>query len=318
MRVLFAGIACARLGICQKGLSLSMIPQPPHPISLDAFLDTACAPTAPESDAELYALVDHSGARGLLANLQRLGTLSWRSLFEGSTEAQAIDAAPLLIALPDGGHASSERELLRWLHRQCSTTSCVVTMRSSLAADALFNALRARLNVLLPQHVPVMLRYFDTRTLAVLPTVLTAEQRTGFFGIARRWFWLNRYGQAETFNSALSPEVDTWPSDCELNDTQEAALIESGNSDAVVFQLVQSAPDIVREHGRLALHMLAERHAPAMRRFHLDSVQMQTLYCMAAVEHGDDFAQSDRWKASMGRVAAGQLSFTQAVSEVGA
>jgi Domain of unknown function (DUF4123) len=295
-----------------------MLPQPPSPMDLDAFLEAACAaPERPDGSA-LFALIDHAGAPGLLALLKRVGSLQWRSLFEDSTEANAIEAAPLLVALPRDGAAVQEREFLRWVYRHCCTTTCVITLRTEMSERALFEALRRRMDACLPDDMPVMLRCFDTRTLSVLPGVLTEPQRTMFFSIASRWFWLNRCGQARMLSGAPKQVADTWPANFRLTEAQEARLIESGAADAVLYQLVQSAPDVVREHGRLALYILIERLMSTMRAQRIESVPMQALYCVAEIDHGPEFASTPRWKEPMTRVAQGEISFAQAIEEVGA
>ena len=76
-----------------------------------AFLQAISAASAP-TDSRLYALVDHAGAPGLLKRLREQPQTRWTSLFSGSTEETAIEAAPLLLDL----NTINREAWLRWLH----------------------------------------------------------------------------------------------------------------------------------------------------------------------------------------------------------
>ena len=138
------------------------------------------------NNARLYALVDHAGAPGLLAELGRRTGIPWCSLFEDSKEQGALEVAPVLIQFADGGSSQTELKLLAWLHRACKFSTSLTVLQSSLAQPALASALKRRLNAKLPDGMFVMLRYFDTRILGSLITVLTAAQRGEFLGVAAR------------------------------------------------------------------------------------------------------------------------------------
>lgn len=295
-----------------------MLAQPDPPVHVDAFMADVCLPIAQPDATTLYLLIDHSGAPGLVSELRRLRSLPWHSLFDASVNDSALEAAPVLVHLPHDGTSAHERALLRWLHAKCATTCCVLAFRSACSEASLVRALQRRMNVVLPQGLPVLLRYFDTRTLSELPAVLSEAQREAFFGVATRWYWLDRYGHAQTFAPQQSSETDTWPDACEFTAAQEAALIDAGAADAVVFQLVQSAPDVVQQHGRLALYRLVQCCLPDMLGYRVESVQMQALYCLAEIEHGPCFDQRARWKPLMEKVQVEQLEFAQAMSELAA
>jgi Domain of unknown function (DUF4123) len=264
-----------------------------------------------------YLLVDHAGAPGLMQALQRRPSLTWTSLFEDSKEVGALEVAPILIRLPDARANFVEREFLEWLYRACQYSTSVTALHSAWERDRLASALRTRLDMMLPDGMPVMLRYFDTRALESLLRVLTAEQQGQFLGVASRWQWLGRAGELHQRHTEQLT-TDPWPHRLEIDVTQQNALIESGEADALVAQMNAQAPDLCRHEQRADLHALAERCASKFGPLGIDDIRTQALYCLTALELGSDFDSQPGWAEVLARVAKKQISFEAALGEMGA
>ena len=86
-------------------------------------------------------------------------------------------------------------------HLACGESTSLTLLHSSLAFEALAQRLKYRLDVLLPDGLPAMLRYFDTRILESLIQVLEPDQRNHFLGIAYCWQWLDRGGDMRAFKA---------------------------------------------------------------------------------------------------------------------
>ena len=287
--------------------------------NLDDFLSAvqgAATDETPAGEQVRYLLIDHAGAPGLTQALRGRYFLSWTSLFEGSTEVGALEVAPILVQLPSHRMTSSERDFLQWLYRKCQFSTSVTALHSTWTRDSLEHALKIRLDAVLPDNLPVMLRYFDTRTLESLWRVLTAEQQKQFFGFASCWQWLDRAGDLHQWHTEQLTN-DSWPARFEVDVTQQKALIESGEADALAAQMAAQAPDLCHVKQRAELHALANRCRAKFDALGIADIRTQTLYCLTALQHGLDFDADPRWAEMLGRVGRKQLGFEAALIEMG-
>lgn len=268
------------------------------------------------SGQRLYLLVDHAGAPGLVAELRRSAAIPWSSLFDDSKEQGALAVAPILIHFPDACASQSELDLLAWLRRACEFSTSLTVLNSTLAHDNLAHALKRRLNAQLPDHMPVMLRYFDTRILESLVPVLSPAQRNEFLGIASRWQWLDRAGDLRRLDSDQL-QSDSWPHQFEFDVVQQNALIEASTADALVEQMQAHAADLCRPKTRAELHALAERCVPKFDRFAIEDVRTQTLYCLTELQLGPAFDMQSEWAQALERVAKKQIGFEVLLKEMG-
>lgn len=264
----------------------------------------------------VYLLVDHSGAPGLVTALRRRPPLRWSSLFADSKEEAALDVAPILISVVHKFADPMEREFLRWMLRACELSTSLTILHSTLDHDVLAKALKKRLDVQLPDRMPVLLRYFDTRILESLLTVLTAAQSKNFSGLASRWQWLDRAGQLQVRESTQAA-ADGWPNNFEFDVAQQNALIDAGQADALVEQMQLQAPDVCQTTTRAQLHAIAEECAAKFERLSIEDIRSQSLFCLTAVHLGPEFDKQARWVDALARVGKKQVSFEAVVAELG-
>jgi hypothetical protein len=270
----------------------------------------------PSSGQRLYLLIDHAGAPGLVTELRRRAAIPWSSLFDDSKEQGALTVAPILVHFPDACASQSELNLLTWLRRACEFSTSLTVLHSTLAHDNLARALKHRLNAQLPDHMPVMLRYFDTRILESLVQVLSPPQRSEFLGIASRWQWLDRAGCLRRLD-ADQLQDDSWPHRFEFDVVQQNALIEASTADALVEQMQARAADLCRPKTRADLHALAERCVPKLDRFAIKDIRTQTLYCLTELQLGPAFDLQPAWADALARVAKKQIGFEVVLKEMG-
>ena len=268
------------------------------------------------SERRLYLLVDHAGAPGLVAELRHRVAVPWSSLFDDSKEQGALAVAPILIHFPDACASQSELNLLAWLRRACEFSTSLTVLHSTLAHDNLANALKRRLNAQLPDHMPVMLRYFDTRILESLVQVLSPTQRDEFLGIGSRWQWLDRAGCLRRFD-ADELQGDSWPQQFEFDVVQQNALIEASTADVLVEQMQAHAADLCRPKTRAELHAIAAQCVPKFDRFAIQDIRAQTLYCLTELQLGPAFDMQSEWAQALERVAKKQIGFEIVLKEMG-
>ena len=276
-------------------------------MEFESFLEKiAVAPRA--SDSRLYALVDHAGAPGLLRRLRERPQNQWSNLFESSTEENAIEAAPLLLDLS----AINQGAWLQWLHAACSESTSLTLLHSSLDIEALAQRLKCRLEALLPDGVPAMLRYFDTRILESLVEVLTLEQRSHFFGIASCWQWLDRAGDIQIFNALEMPD-DAWPMPFAFTEKQQNAMIDAAEADALVQQMQIHGLDLCAGHSRAELHAIASTCIAKANHLGLDGTPSQTIFALTTLQLGPDFTQQPEWVKLLPSVMHRNITFEDAI-----
>lgn len=274
---------------------------------LQTFLDAVSAQSA-ASATRLYALVDHAGAPGLLDRLHERPQTHWLNVFTASGEEISLDAAPLLLDL----ETISQKAWLQWLHFACRESTSLTLLHSSLELPALAECLKRRLEVLLPDNVPALLRHFDTRTVESLLQVLEPEQCKTFFGIAACWQWLDRAGEVRHYESEQLPD-DLWPSPWKIDEKQQNAMIDTAEADALVQQMQNHGMELCAGHSRASLHALARSCVAQAAQFGIDGMPARTLFSLLALQIGTDFHEQAEWAALLARVRRREISFEDAV-----
>ncbi|MDZ5456594.1 DUF4123 domain-containing protein [Azohydromonas lata] len=267
---------------------------------------------SPGTDSCLYALVDHAGAPGLLKRLHDYPTTPWVNLFTGSREELAIEAAPLLLTL----QPPLKSWWLPWLHTACLESTSLTLLYSSINPQILVNGLKKRLDVMLPDDVPALLRYFDTRILESLLKVLKSEQRKSFLGIALRWMWLDRGGNLRTDDTVPTPE-DSWVSPSFLSEQQQNTMIEAADADVLMQQMQTHGWDLCATYSRAQLHELAYSALANAKEFGIEGMPSQTLFALACLQLGLNFTKEAKWAALLHKVRNKEIIFEDAIQQTG-
>lgn len=264
------------------------------------LLDDVWRVTEMGSEQEhLFVLIDHAGCAGLLAKLAQNHSLVWINLFEGTKEANAIEVAPILVDL--GCVQSSTggaKTLLRWLIEVCKTSNSLLLLRSNRTHRNLAEALKRRLDAQLPDEMSVLLRYFDTRVFGALMGVFNAEQQAAFCGVARQWWWLDRSGES-CVHRTEELAIDASPSPIVFDNKQQALLIDACEPDAVAQEVIRMAPDLCAKLTRGELHAWVAESLLAAHHHGIESLPMQSLFCIVALERGKSFHEQSPWRDTL-------------------
>lgn len=266
----------------------------------------------------LYVLVD--GAMLSPEDPDR-HVLSERGLSLMPTQAQATPdqywALPHLIPLTArevGGEGLTLRTSMRW----ASEADAASWLASSWARSVLVAALRARLWVQIDERMGAVLRYSDARVLPVLARVLSLEQRTEFFAPLDAWWYMGRSGNIEKLDLAISsaPRPVFAEATLRLDETQQAALQEAAEPDAVAAILRQESPEFLQLQ-RADRYGFVCRSMAGAKQWNLQSTLALAQYSLMALELGEGFAQTPQWAPLMEDVKAGRLSLAQAAERGG-
>jgi hypothetical protein len=263
---------------------------------LAAVVDPNAAP-----NLSLYALVDHAGAVGLLKRLRERPGTPWINLLSGAQDEYAIEAAPLLLALTE----TNQQAWLYWLYNACRESTSLTLLHSKMDLQPLAQGLKSRLDVMLPDGMPVLLRYFDTRILESLLRVLDSHQQTGFFGLASCWLWLDRAGEIQR-HVAESLDGDTWPASFHFSEQQQNAMIDAAEADVLVQQMQLHGMDLCSGYSRAALHALAREAGAKADGFGIDGMRSRTVFAL-------DFMGIPEWATVLARVTCKEINFEEAV-----
>lgn len=268
--------------------------------------------------ATLYALID-----GAMLPPEDPGrhVLAERGMPLIPTQAQATPdqywALPHLIPLnarDAGGAGLTLPTSMRW----AAEADAASWLASSLDPSMLKSALRERLWVQIDERMGAVLRYSDARVLPVLARVLSPEQRAEFFAPLDAWWYMGRSGNIEKLDLAISsaPRPVFAEATLRLDETQQAALQEAAEPDAVAAILRQESPEFLQLQ-RADGHEFVRRSMAAAKQWNLQSTLALAQYSLMALELGEGFAQTPQWAPLMEDVKAGRLSLAQAAERGG-
>jgi hypothetical protein len=187
-----------------------------------------------------YWLLDRS-ALPLRWLSEKLNCQLWVDVLRGREAADRTAPTPVLIeASLDGQPDNRFTRFANEVHGVAAYANAVSFLTSPLKIDALQAALRSRARIELPQKLEVVLRYFDTRTLPLLPTLFTPMQYAAFVKDVTTWHYLDRRGELLCLPPAPLQQAGQLVAQAPwiLDDAQEAMLIDDGLTDAAIDHLI--------------------------------------------------------------------------------
>lgn len=280
--------------------------QSPLWVSFDAL-------PAPTFGMHRYLLVNQAALRGEHALLARLSRFECRPLFGQSDEACRDGATPFVLRTD---FSTGLRSLLQELMDAACYACALSQIDTSLDIRTLADALTRRCEVLLPDGMEMLLRYFDTRVLMSLLDVLTIEQRRSFLSCASDWWYADREGAMVPSGCNGEADADVFPTPLELSADQERAMIDAAEPDAVI--------DFIRSSGRHPLfdipysqrypivHNLVDR----ARHWGLEDIPDFAAFVTVALSVSSDFDILRPWNELLPQVKAGELTFGTVLERV--
>lgn len=184
------------------------------------------------ADCNLYLLLDHAGIAKLRVRLEN-SSLSWCSLFNDTVEHGALEVTPILVLIGTEGKLSASRRFLEWTYESAGLRSSILMLLSPLGLNALCLRLTERLEVSLTGGMQAMLRFYDPRVFAALTKNLDTEQRNWFFGVANRWWYIDRLGVPIQFETGFKDDSIVRGM-LVLSQLQEDALVEESETDQIL------------------------------------------------------------------------------------
>ena len=263
----------------------------------------------------LYLLADASGLPRISSLWPRIGALRWASVL-GTEQAQPDGASPLLVDVSEANTSPEQRRMLHALYDRGRYANCFSLLCSDLTLSDLVQALRQRTQAELPDRMSVLLRYFDTRTLPLLPRLLTVAQYASFMTCVRAWHFIDRHGQVQTLQAPLAvTALAEFSAPMVFDVAQQRLLIDDGNTDAVIDQLIeQRHPALFNstppQQFELVSPLVQAAAALGITDFH-DVLR----YCCTALSQGEGFEQRAPWAERLALHRRGAMTLQDALDD---
>ena len=277
---------------------------------VDAVLPLCRTQREREPRGGVYLVWDQSGTPGARALWRGLDGAPRRALL-ADHDARPDGASPVVFDVSGAVHDKRLQRGLRTLAEYARFANALSLIDSPLELDALAAALRERAFAQLPERLVVVLRFFDTRTLPLLPRLLTPDQYAGFGSCAAGWYYLDREGCVRTLPRPAATVPFSGP--LTFDDKQERMLIDDGVCDAVIDQLLDMRHPSLRDLNPPQQHALIDRWTTAARRLGIAEIVDVVLFCCTAHQHGDDFARRAPWCDKLAAYRSGTMRLDEAL-----
>ena len=243
----------------------------------------------PDATLNVFALVDCAFDEQFFSS--RHHSMRERmSLYAGTSLSGLGRAAPYLVAGPaDAGLC------LSWLERlyaACDGKPMLSIIASTLDLNALAHHLRPYLIARTEDTLEWPVRWGDTRVLPHLLSALTPAQHDAMLGPMHCWWMAARDGglsvvQGTARAEAAPADFDKLP----LSDEAFSQVVDEAEADAVLTQIEERQPDVLRGLDPAVCHARVQRHLRIADAHGIEAAEARRHFSQLALMLADDFAQ---------------------------
>jgi Domain of unknown function (DUF4123) len=257
-----------------------------------------------------YALIDAAQIDRFSAKLG--GTRAVRAhepLFGLPIAPANADATPHLLSV--AGLDALRSLTGTWTDRHTSH-GAIAWLISPLPHRELAARLRARLDARLPDRFDCVNRYFDGRVTPHLHDCLEASQREVFFSVCRQWWAVDHTHRWRSLPCTFLT-LDTFEPPLELNDGQQAHLVDACYPHAVIEHFVQTDEDLLKEVPAAERYGFFRNTLRTAADYGIEGGATAILFCTLALTRGPNFHIEPEWQAALQEVRTGKSTLQQAV-----
>lgn len=265
-------------------------------------LERACAA------GELHVTVDLAAAPNALERVTVTQAQAHCLLADAKVEAAAT-VGPWLLA-------SIGQQTLRETLALAATAPAVTWLVSGLAASELAARLGRRMNAVLADGQPILLRCCDPRILAELDACLAGAPRAAMFALGSAWFYKDRDGRFCAISMPKIEVVDPVFDTLVLDEPAEQALVLSTMAARLVRNTFELAPDILLRGAAGQQFALAKRCIAALRAVGIDSLGPAQGLLLAASARGGDWLDGHTCTQALQRVKAQPTQVESVIDEL--
>jgi len=232
----------------------------------------------------------------------------------GATDEAAKTVLPFLVALSDD--AKDRQRQLSAFETWALESHSVSWLVASAPADALASLLGQRLDVMLSDEQPALLRISDTRILPAVHSVLTDVERAQFLAPVHQWWYFDRQEKLQRITCEPESDAGVWKTPWRLAPAQESALLLAAEPDTVLALLREQAAQKLQEVPRAQRHSFVSEQMHNAREWGLESAEQHALYCMIALSLGAGFSEQPAWRLELAKVRDKTITLTQAIETI--
>lgn len=257
------------------------------------------------ADAQLhvFALVDGAFDEALLAT-RKWSRLPKYSLYDNTALHTLGAAAPHLLTAPA---APDEQSVwLQGIFAACATRPMLSIVASTLPAVALQDHLRPYLIARTPDSLEWPVRWGDTRVLPGLIDTLEPGRREHLLSPFHHWWSAARAGtligwQGGACAAPKPADFDKFP----MGDMAFARLVDLAEADAVLANIHDTQPDLLRQHRPVACHARVARHLAIASACGISAAGARQHFSLLALCLADDFTEHPAMVALLQRTRQG-------------
>jgi hypothetical protein len=229
---------------------------------------------------------------------RHVGRAQWVDVLGGNSETTFNGATPVLVSAASAtAGAATTSSFVGELYRVGRFANAISLLESPLSISDLQTALCERSRIDLPGQLEAVLRYFDTRTLPLLPQLFTPLQYAEFTRSIQRWAYLDRWGAVQRLPIETQPSGERLPAPArlKLDDPQEAMLIDDGLTDAVIDLMLTQRHTSLLDRSPPEQFDTIDPLVSAARAADLAEPFEVLAYASKALAEGADFSQREPW-----------------------
>jgi hypothetical protein len=269
-----------------------------------------------------FLLVDAAATSGL--NVQ--AALKWAGPAIDVLTLSAVDwrdsASPVLLTVPQNSFTSEQSRAWMQVAERWRYANALTVIESPVVLAALAPALHERMKVVLEGGLSMMVRLQDNRVLAALLQVLEPDQIDPLLGIAQRWLFADRRGEALVARNprvqqpATPDTAGAHATPLRLSQNQENRLLRLSEPDQVIDILLsqQNEPLLAllppQQHEQVAAHL------DAADQLRIEPTSDRVAFCATGLVRGPQFHLRPPWQEPLQSVRRGDKRFGQVLEEV--
>ena len=265
----------------------------------------------PEAPVHLFALVDGAFDEGIITERQRIAQRLPRQSLYANTRLESLGAAaPHLLTTPAA--AAEQLSWLQALFARCAGKPMLSVIATKLDAAALQAHLRPYVIAKTPDSMEWPVRWADTRVLPALMHTIDAAHRTHLLSPMHFWWAPGRDGALLSWQGAgvLAPS----PAGFELlplSDEAFVSLVDAAEADAVLANLEDHQPDLLRPLSPAQCHALVEKHLAIASRHGVEAARARQHFSALSLALADGFTQHPAMAALLHSTSRGGDYFAQ-------
>ena len=266
--------------------------------------------TAADDAAHVHWLVDQSALPPPPWLQRHLRSLEWADLLQPDERVSPDGATPLVVS------CANRQQTMRFadsLFDVAQFANAVSLLVCNSPLQELRKTLAARTRIVLPENMQALLRFFDTRTLPQLPSVLSADQYALFMHGIEAWWFLDRWGDLQRMQQPSTDLQHTATLPITLDQRQEQLLVDDGLCDAVIDLLITQRHPAVTDATPPQQYELVQPLVAHAQRLGVSEPPGALAFVAKALERGADFHELEPWASGLALFTAGRCTLSEAL-----